>query len=44
MENLRRLASRYLHRQDSQVGQVYMEPGAAGRCKVVIIIEMVDVL
>ena len=30
-ENLRRLASRYLHQPDAQVGMVSMESGAAGR-------------
>ena len=43
-ENLRRLANCYLHHPDSQVEMVRMEPHAAGRCKVVIILETADVL
>jgi hypothetical protein len=43
-DNLKRLASRYLFRPDSQVSMVCMEPGAAGHCKVVIILEMADIL
>jgi len=43
-ENLRRLAIRYLHRPDSQVDLVAMEPGVAGHCKVVIILELADIL
>jgi len=43
-ENLRRLASRYIHHPDSQVDMVRMEPGSAGRSKVVIILEMADFL
>ena len=43
-ENLRRLASRYVHHPDSQVEMVRMEPGSAGRNKVVIVLEMADFL
>jgi len=39
-ENHRRLANRYLHHPDARVGMVSMEAGAAGRLKVVIILEM----
>lgn len=42
-DNLRRLASRYLHHPNSQVRMVCMEPGATGHCKVVIILEMADI-
>jgi hypothetical protein len=38
-ENLRRLASRYLHHPDAQVIMVYMEPAAGGQYKVVITLE-----
>ena len=43
-ENLRRLASRYLNHPDSQIDMVRMEPGSAGRYKVVIVLEMADFL
>lgn len=43
-ENLRRLASRYLNHPDSNVDMVRMEPGLAGRYKVVIVLEMADLL
>jgi len=43
-EKLRRLASRYIHHPDSQVDMVRMEPGSAGRYKVVIELEMVNFL
>jgi hypothetical protein len=42
-ENLRQLANRYLHHPDAQVGMVSMEAGAAGRFKVVIMLESHDV-
>ena len=42
-ENLRRLADRYLHNPDAQVGMVSMEVGPGGRIKVVIILESGDV-
>ena len=42
-ESLRRLAIRYLYHPDAQVGMVSMEAGAAGRYKVVIILESLDV-
>ena len=42
--NLRRLAGRYLNHPDSQVDMVRMEPGSAGRYKVVIVLEMADFL
>lgn len=42
--DLRRLASRYLYHPDSQVDMVRMEPGSAGRYKVVIVLEMSDLL
>jgi hypothetical protein len=44
VENLRRLASRYVHHPGSQVDMVRMEPGTAGRYQVVIVLEMVDLL
>ena len=42
-ENLRRLAIRYLQHPDAQVGMVNMEAGAAGRFKVVIVLELHDI-
>ena len=42
-ENLRRLAIRYLQHPDAQVGMVNMEAGAAGRFKVVIVLESHDI-
>jgi len=42
--NLRRLVDHYLYQPDSQVDLVSMEPGAAGRCKVLIILDVADVL
>jgi len=44
VENLRRLASRRVHHPDSQVDMVRMEPGTAGRYKVVIELETTDFL
>jgi hypothetical protein len=41
-ENLRRLASRYLHHPDAQVGVVSMEVGATGRIQVMILLELHD--
>ena len=41
-DNLRRLAIRCLHHPDAQVGMVNMEVGAAGRVKVVIVLESDD--
>jgi len=41
---LRQLALCYLHRPGSQVDLVSIGAGAAGRCKVVIVVESVDVL
>jgi len=43
VENLRKLAIRYVHHPDSHVDLVSMEPGAAGFCKVVIVLELADV-
>ncbi|KAI0245451.1 hypothetical protein BJV78DRAFT_1365354 [Lactifluus subvellereus] len=43
-ENLRRLASRYLHHPNSQVDMIRMEQDLAGRPKVVIILDMDDFL
>jgi hypothetical protein len=43
-ENLRRLAIRYVHHPASQVDLVSMQPGAAGQCRVVIVLEVVDIL
>ncbi|KAI9464779.1 hypothetical protein F5148DRAFT_1209626 [Russula earlei] len=43
-EYLRWLASRYVHHPDSQVDMFQMEPGFAGRYKVVIILDMADLL
>jgi hypothetical protein len=42
-ESLRRLAIRYLHHPGTQVGMVSMEAGAAGRFKVVVVLESHDV-
>ena len=42
-DNLRRLAIRYLHHPDAQVGMVSMEAGAGGRFKVVIVLESHDI-
>ena len=41
-ENLRRLASHYLHHPDAQVSMVTMEAGTAGRIKVAVIFETPD--
>ncbi|KAI0249227.1 hypothetical protein BJV78DRAFT_1284126 [Lactifluus subvellereus] len=41
-ENLRRLANRFLHHPDSQIEVVLMEPGPAGRFKVMISLEIAD--
>jgi hypothetical protein len=41
-ENLRRLASRYLHHPDAQVGVVSMEVGATGRIQVMILLKLYD--
>ncbi|KAH9992010.1 hypothetical protein BJV74DRAFT_795886 [Russula compacta] len=43
-ENLRRLASRYLQHPDSQIDMIRMEPGSAGRYRVVIVLEMAGFL
>ena len=43
-ENLRRLASRYLLHPDSKIDMVRMEPGSGGRYKVVIVLEIADLL
>ena len=43
-QNLRRLASRYVHHPDSHVEMVRMEPSSIGRYKVVIVLEMADFL
>ena len=43
-ENLRQLALRYLHRPDSQVDLVSIGAGPAALCKVVIVVELADVL
>ena len=43
-DNLRRLARRFLYHPDSRVNMVWMEPGAAGRFEVVIVLEASDVL
>lgn len=42
--NLRQLALRYLRHPDSQVDLVSIGAGAAARCKVVIVLELGDVL
>jgi len=42
--NLQRLVDRYLHDPDSQVDLVSMEPGAAGRFKVLIILDVTNIL
>jgi hypothetical protein len=41
-ENLRRLASHYLHHPDAHVSMVTMEAGTAGRIKVAVIFETPD--
>ena len=43
-ENLRQLAIRYLHQPNSRVETICLEPGTTGPCKVMIILELVDVL
>jgi len=43
-ENIRRFASRYLHHPSSRVDMIGMEPVAAGGFKVMIILEVSDVL
>ena len=43
-EVLRRLASHYLNQPDSQVGMVHMEPGLGGGVRVVITLELADLL
>jgi hypothetical protein len=43
-ENLRWLLSHFLHHPDSQIILVHMEPGAAGRFRIIISLEMVDFL
>ena len=43
-ENLRQLAIRYLHQPNSRVEMICLEPGTTGPGKVVIILELVDVL
>ena len=43
-EVLRQLASRYLNQPDSQVDMVRMEPGLGGRIRVVITLELADLL
>ena len=43
-EVLRRLANRYLNELDSQVDMVRMEPGPAGGIRVVITLELADLL
>ena len=42
--NLRRLISRFLYHPDSRVKMAWMEPGAAGRFEIVIVLEASDVL
>ena len=44
VDNLRRLAIRFLHHPDSQIDLISMEPGMVGLCRVVIILELADVL
>jgi len=43
-ENLRRLASRYIHQPDSQVNVVRIEPGSTGQYRVEIVLEIADFL
>jgi len=43
-ENLRQLAIRYLHQPNAKVEMILLESGATGPCKVVIVLEPVDVL
>ncbi|KAI0289539.1 hypothetical protein B0F90DRAFT_1793546 [Multifurca ochricompacta] len=43
-ELLRQLASHYLHHPDSLVDMVRMEPGNTGRFKVVITLQLADIL
>jgi hypothetical protein len=41
-DNLRQLASHYLHHPDAQVRMITMEAGTAGRIKVAVIFETPD--
>ena len=43
-EVLHRLASQYLNQPDSQVGMVRMEPGIGGGIRVIITLELADLL
>ena len=43
-EILRRLANRYLNHPDTQVDMVCMEPGPAGGIRMVITLELADLL
>ena len=43
-EVLRRLATRYLNQPDSQVDMVRMEPSLRGGIRVVITVELADLL
>ena len=43
-ENLRQLALRFLRRPDSQVDMVSIEAGVTPLCRVVIVLELADVL
>jgi hypothetical protein len=43
-EVLRQLANRYLHQPGSQVGMIHMERGPAGGIRVVITLELADLL
>lgn len=44
VENLRRLASRCINHPDSRIDVVRVEPGTAGRYKLVIVLESSDFL
>lgn len=44
MESLRRVARNYVNHPESFVNTVYLEPGSARRFRVVIILEVADIL
>ena len=44
MESLRHVARHYVNRPESVVNTVRLEPGAAGRFRVVIVLEVTDIL
>ena len=44
MEGLRQVSRRYVNHPETLVNTVRLEPGAAGRFRVVIVLEVVDIL